>query len=397
MHFVDVALEVQLQILQFCSPQDLAILSLVHSSLRDAAEYVLYSHIDFSPEERDTYVEEDTYRSPWESSMQKTSPLLSTLDRNARKASTVKAFYIELGGEDYGDDNIIPPILVKLAGVLKKMPNLVDLRIMTDAKLDRSDGKISEVISGNYFKLHTLYLDCYYEFEGILACQSQLRFLGLYNHEIGCRSLWEKLKRHHLSTHRPHVSSGPAIFEIDFGLYEAPPITIFPAFHLPGEALSVFRELLVHPKNHDRFYENGYDLSLSFLGISEHNVSLFCEAMDAMAICAHHRLHPGRLSYRSYTNLRIIVHETTLQKPWISPEFVKSLAQFESALYLQLYFPNIKDEELFLLSADLQEHLLKHLGHGAWVRLRAISLQGPMKMVYLARENNWVPEEDEEW
>jgi hypothetical protein len=337
MHLVDVALEVQLQILQFCSPQDLAILSLVHSSLRDAAEYVLYSHIDFSPEDRDTYVEEDTtdtYRSPWESAMQKTSPLLFTLDRNARKASTVKAFYIELGGEDYGDDNIIPPILVKLAGVLKKLPNLVDLRIMTDAKLDRSDGKISEIsevirsvfslyeslihanpasYSGNYFKLHTLYLDCYYEFEGILACQSQLRFLGLYNRGFGYRSLWEKLKRLHLSTHRPHVSSGSAVFEIDFGLYETPPITMFPAFHLPGEALSVFREILVHPKNHDLYYENGYDISLSFLGISEHNISLFCEAMEAMAICPRHHLHPGRLSYRSYTNLRIIVHETTLQ------------------------------------------------------------------------------------
>jgi hypothetical protein len=73
------------------------------------------------------------------------------------------------------------------------------------------------------------------------------------------------------------------------------------------------------------------------------------------------------------------------------------LAQFESVLYLQLYFPNIKDAELFPLSADLQERLLKHLGHGAWVRLRAISLQGPMKMVYLDRENNWVPDEDEEW
>lgn len=146
MHLADVALEVQLQIFQFCSPHDLAIISLVHSSLRHAAEYVLYSHIDFSPQERGTYVEDDTYRSPWASAMEKTSPLLFTLASNTRKASTVKAFYIELGGEAYGDDNVIPPILVKLAGVLEKMPNLVDLRIMTDAELDRSAGKISKVI-----------------------------------------------------------------------------------------------------------------------------------------------------------------------------------------------------------------------------------------------------------
>jgi len=187
---------------------------------------------------------------------------------------------------------------------------------------------------------------------------------------------------------------------------------VFPAFHLPGEALSVFREISVHPKTHDHYYENGYDLSLSLLGISEHNISLFCEAMEAMAICARHRLHP-ELTSRSYTNLRILVQETTLQvgsasayqldvyhllqKPWISPEFITSLAQFESVLYLHLYFPNIKDAELYPLSADLRERLLKDLGHGAWARLRTISLQGPMKMLYLDRQNDWVPEDDEEW
>jgi hypothetical protein len=147
MHLVDVALEVQLQIFQLCSPQDLATLSRVHSSLRDAAEYVLYSHIDISPEERDMEVEEDAIRSPWSSAVEKTSPLLSTLANTAQRASTVKAFYIKLGGKTYDDRNVISPFLVKLAGVLEKMPNLVDLRIMTDAMMDRSDGtQISKVI-----------------------------------------------------------------------------------------------------------------------------------------------------------------------------------------------------------------------------------------------------------
>jgi hypothetical protein len=48
MHLGDLAAELQLQILQFCPPsRDLSTLSRTHTSLRDAAEYILYSDIDF--------------------------------------------------------------------------------------------------------------------------------------------------------------------------------------------------------------------------------------------------------------------------------------------------------------------------------------------------------------
>ncbi|KAF8351840.1 hypothetical protein F5887DRAFT_932641, partial [Amanita rubescens] len=367
-HLADLALEVQLHILRFCSPQDLAILSRVHSSLRDTAEYVLYSHINFRPDEfifgLHDEEEEEEHRSSVAFAMDNTSLLLSTLASNARKASTVKAFYINLD-DIFRDD--IPLILVELAGVLKKMVNLVDLRIMIYAKQDRSYGKISKVIRGGYFKLHTLYLDYYRELGEIIACQSQLRFLGLYHDHGDLQLVSKKLKGLHLNKHRPYVSSGPAIFTIES--YYTRPITMFPAFHLPGEVISVFREISAPPK----YYEIPYELSLSFLGISEYNISLFCEAIDAMAICAHHHLHPGLTSQ----TLRIIVHETTLQKPWLSPEFIKSLAQFEIVLHLHLYFPTLIDAvELHPLSTDLQECLLKDLGHGAWARLQTISLRG---------------------
>ena len=59
---------------------------------------------------------------------------------------------------------------------------------------------------------------------------------------------------------------------------------------------------------------------------------------------------------------------------------------------LHLYFPNIKDAELPSLSADLRERLLKDLGHGEWARLQKIQLEGLMNMVYLHREDNWVPD-----
>ena len=146
MHLTDVALDVQLEILQLCSPKDLAVVSRVHSSLHDVAERVLYSRIDFSPQEHDIEAEEGTHGSPWESLAKKPAPLLSTLASNTWKASTVKAFYIELGANDDDDFSNYRLILVELAGVLEKMPNLVDLRILTNAQVDPSEGMISKVI-----------------------------------------------------------------------------------------------------------------------------------------------------------------------------------------------------------------------------------------------------------
>lgn len=152
MLLIRVALEVQLQIFQLCSPNDLAVVSRVHSSLRDVAEYLLYSLIDFSSLDSDggTY----NYLSPWESAVKKTAPLLSTLASNTWKASTITAFYIQLDGDD--DNRDVPCLLlVELAGVLEKMPNLMDLRILIYEEVDRSDGIISKVI-GSVF-IHSEY------------------------------------------------------------------------------------------------------------------------------------------------------------------------------------------------------------------------------------------------
>ena len=122
MHLTDVALDVQLEILQLCSPKDLAVVSRVHSSLHDVAERVLYSRIEFSYRKCNRHS-----RSPWQSLAKKIAPLLSTLASNTWKASMVKAFYIDLGAKD--DDRVIfLLIMVGLTRVLEEMPNLVDLR-----------------------------------------------------------------------------------------------------------------------------------------------------------------------------------------------------------------------------------------------------------------------------
>ncbi|KAF8341144.1 hypothetical protein F5887DRAFT_976925 [Amanita rubescens] len=517
MRLTDVPLDVQLQILQLCSPKDLAAVSRVHSSLRDAAERVLYSRIDISSQE--PYIEMD--RSPWELAAKKTAPLLSTLAINTWKASRVKAFYIELGVEDDNDYGVLHLILVALAGVLEKMPNLVDLRILTNGQVDLSQGTVSKVIGGGYFKLETLYLDfCWHDLNGAIAGQPQLRFFGLYGSDSDMRRIWREVKRLHQikNCQYRHASSGPAIFTLDFvtlsctreitvfpvfhrsvdapqvlqqisvhpyihdldyddGLYDVSlslfgisednihlfcevleamemsarrrlypklsrksyrnlkiivhettiqrlhqiknchcrhissgpaifildffalnntcEITIFPVFHRSVDAPQVFQQISVHPNIHDLYRGDGYNVSLSLFGISEDNIHLFCEVLEAMETCARRRLYP-KLTWESYKILNIIVHETTIHKPWLSPEFTKSLAQFKSVECLRLEFPNIEDAELYSLSADLRECLLKGLGHGEWAGLREIDLQGPRNRVLLNREENWGPP-DEHW
>ena len=60
----------------------------------------------------------------------------------------VKTFHVELDRNAYGayDDSVVRFVLVKLAEALKKMPNLVDLRIIHSRTEELSYGRISRVI-----------------------------------------------------------------------------------------------------------------------------------------------------------------------------------------------------------------------------------------------------------
>jgi hypothetical protein len=269
---------------------------------------------------------------------------------------------------------------------------------------------------GGYFKLETLYLDfCWHDLEGAIVGQPQLRFLGLYDSNFDVRLTWGGVKTLYQITncHCHHTSSGPAVFVLDFitmsGTRE---ITIFPVFHRSVDASQVFQQISIHPKIHDFYYKGGYDVSLSLFGISEDNINLFCEVLEAMEICSRRNLYP-KLTRASFKVLKIIVHETTIQvslmfvvskfdvyplwqKPWLSPKFTESLAQFKSVRRLQLDFLNIEDAELHSLTADLRECLLKGLGYDEWARLQSIDFQGAKSRVYLNRKDNWVPE-DEHW
>ena len=159
MVFRDLPPEIQSRILEFCSPSDLAVLSRVHTTVRDTAEYALYSHVQYCirPSELIT-PSRGVKKDKGSQELKEDRSLLHTFTYNSRKASMVKMFYAEL--EDEYDEDIPGScnayeqstqfILAKLAEVLVKMPNLVDLRILhskiSDFETLKGTRRISEVI-----------------------------------------------------------------------------------------------------------------------------------------------------------------------------------------------------------------------------------------------------------
>ena len=137
----DLPLEIRYNILEHCSPRDLAVLSRVHTSVRDVAEYALYSHIRYCAQPHDMVSSERVQAAP---QRLKEESLLHTFANNSRKASMVKALYIELE-KKWGYDDAVHFVLVKLAEALEKMPNLVDLRIIY-SPMKESEGRITQAI-----------------------------------------------------------------------------------------------------------------------------------------------------------------------------------------------------------------------------------------------------------
>jgi hypothetical protein len=142
----DLPLEIQYNILEHCSPRDLAVLSRVHASVRDVAEYALYGHIWYRAQPLDMIV---MTMPAWDydavpQRLKENKSLLHTFATNSRKASMV---YIELENDQGCDrnSNVVRFVLVKLAEALEKMPNLVDLRIIHNP-MKESEGRISQVI-----------------------------------------------------------------------------------------------------------------------------------------------------------------------------------------------------------------------------------------------------------
>jgi len=142
MNLCEITPELQLEVLQFCTPRDLASLSRAHTSLRDVAQHALYSHIYFLAHPSDFIQDQDSERNP--SKLNKDGSLFHTLSTSARKAEMVNKLHINFSNKDYWR-GAMDLIMVHVSDTLKKLPNLVDLRIFYDW-LGNHSGCLSETI-----------------------------------------------------------------------------------------------------------------------------------------------------------------------------------------------------------------------------------------------------------
>jgi hypothetical protein len=147
----DLPVEIQYDISAHCSPSDLAVLSRVHTSVRDVAEHALYGHIRYCAQPLNMIEwPEPSFDLDYELEevpqwLKESKSLLHTFAANSQKASMVKALYIDLE-KNWVCDDTVRLALVKLAEALEKMPNLVDLRIIYSPMKDPFEGRISQVI-----------------------------------------------------------------------------------------------------------------------------------------------------------------------------------------------------------------------------------------------------------
>ncbi|KAF8341139.1 hypothetical protein F5887DRAFT_976902, partial [Amanita rubescens] len=252
------------------------------------------------------------------------------------------------------------------------MSNLVDLRIMHFQMEDPSEGRISRVIRGGYFKLRTLFLEySHNDLEGIVAAQPHLQLIGIYfDQMIANGPFWTKIKGlYHAPSRRLTL---PTIFVLDCTIASAL-IIFFPAFYRPGEALQVCREAVTSlSKFPNHFHARcDYTLSLDLLGISEENISLAIEMVESMGVCLEDDSLPLTCSI-----LKIIIHENFIQEPWRYPEFVKRLALFDFE-QICFYFVDLEDEGLRQFSTDL-----RYLPDGSGTRLpKSSNYHAPLSSV----------------
>ena len=318
MHLDDIAPEIWLEILQSCSPGDLASLSRVHSSLRDVAELVLYTHIYFPAHPFDLVQDQNSLS--W--ALKEHGSLLHTLTR-ARKAKMVKSLYIELHKSDshrHGEvKSAIRCILIELSQLLKDMPNLVDFRIMYGGFSDPSEGRLSEVIRfvfhpelkaiwhdwysyrRGHFRLHTLWLEYDHDLKGFVTDQPNLRFLGVY-YKTADKHFWRKIKG--LFHTLPSPRTMPTICMLSCYSPWIPMVVIFPTSHRPGQVVwecqEIIRSLMEFPERYFRRRE--CNITFDLFGITKENINLIGEVMEGIATCIQ--------SYNSFPSIRFLEFRT---------------------------------------------------------------------------------------
>ncbi|KAF8686922.1 hypothetical protein AX14_003756 [Amanita brunnescens Koide BX004] len=295
----------------------------------------------------------------------------------------VKALYFELE-KQWDCDDAVHFALIKLAEALEKMPNLVDLRIIYNSVKElEGRHRISQVIRGGYFKLHTLYLKHSHDLGGIIANQPQLRLLGIcFFFDTFDTDLWMKIEQLYQGPSRHRTMPTVLLWDC---LADGDLIYMLPSFHRPGEALQACQEIAASLNKWRKSFHRS-ELSLSLIGISEENISLFGEVIRAVVACKDY-----------YTGgMNIVLHDGYIQKPWRFPEFVKALALLKDLEELRFILPDAGDDVLHLLSTDLQSWV--DLRCGTWPTIQQIVIENQTEEenILLGNESEWAEEEEVE-
>ncbi|KAF8349573.1 hypothetical protein F5887DRAFT_501738 [Amanita rubescens] len=338
MNLCEITPELQLEVLQFCSPRDLASLSRAHTSLRDVAQHALYSHIYFLARLSDFIPEKNS------SKLNKDGSLFHTLSTSARKAAMVNKLHINFSKKDYWRGAMMDFVMIHVSETLKKLPNLVDLRIFYDW-LGNHSGCLSETIRGGHFQLHTLWLGDAHDLKGILVNQPNLRFLGVLYNSAG--HLSEKIKG--LIQRASSSCIIPTIVTLNHSFDSFGALQIFPSSHRPGQVLGECREIT---RSLGEFPKEFHVLNLTFNFLLGEDIDLFSEVMKGIATCF--QTYSPHLKVE---RLQIMIRDLTTQS-WNFPQFTKSLPLplIKTVKDVVFHFPDITEDRWRLFIADA--HLL---------------------------------------
>ena len=229
----------------------------------------------------------------------------------------------------------------------------------------------------------------------MVADKPHLQLLGIHSASLD-RS--PRIKKIHQDLSRCRTM--PTVFMLA-DLFEGPTITMFPLHH-PGKALRACREVATFLTNWHGFFGNDrYHLSVDLFGISEENISLLSELMEAMVTClqdycprgsAHFSviIHEESIQVSSQLSLVYSIIHHCLQKLWQFPEFVKPLALFEDTKTLNVVYPEIDDEKWYQMATDLEFCMVTKL-EDAWPSLQKIRFfcDNTSDVLVMKRESSW--------
>ncbi|KAM6492719.1 hypothetical protein JOM56_012443 [Amanita muscaria] len=353
----------------FCSQRDLASLSRVNYTFRNAAEYLLY---------RDIHISFNLFP-VFSPRFQEKRSLFRTLTSNPQ-AALLRYLHVQLESDGSKDAEFCnSPILQQIVDALRNTHGLEDLRIIvrrpeyTDQPSDPSNGMLSEVIKGGYFQLHTLYCNSYQDLEGIIVSQKRLRLLGIYtsHHHFGYLNISKLIKN-------SQIDSFPGIFMLTrsrSSYYNVNRLTLFPEFCLPGQTFTLCRDIATYLNRNLGRYPVHHGLTIHVFDFSSAKTAIICELVEAIA--------------QYFVNCEVFtvwvqtsVGKKTISKPWRIPGLSTSISRFKQLQRLNFYVPNDKRAV-----SDLKSLLYQEFDHAVGLRLVRVCLGGYPMITRLERDS----------